>query len=265
MRAPPRSGFRSLTPRIVANDPAGLVSFLRAAFDAEGEWHSGRPAEMRIGDSTLMVSETNERDAHSAFLYIYVDDADARYGRALALGATSLEAPFDTPYGDRRAMIRDPFDTVWQIAHVLADAEVNATPSRNKTVVVRFNRECIEQGNEAAFAELLAPEFVNRTAAPGVSPGPDGMIFMVNRVLRPAFPDLTVDIHEKVEEGDLVCTQKTIRGTHRGDLFGIPATNQPVEIQVMDMVRVEHGKYVEHWGVNTLSAVLAELRAASSS
>jgi predicted ester cyclase len=87
---------------------------------------------------------------------------------------------------------------------------------------------------------------------------------MINRVLRPALPDLTVDIHEQIEEGDLVCTRKTLRGTHRGDLFGISATNQAVEIQVMDMVRVERGKYVEHWGVNTLAAVVAQLRAVAS-
>jgi PhnB protein len=128
MHASPRFGFRSLTPRIVAHDAPGLVTFLRAAFDADGEWHPDRPTELRIGDSTLMVSETEQRDAQSAFLYVYVDDADARYGRALALGATSLEPPLDTPYGDRRAMIRDPFGNVWQIAHVLAQAKPSATP-----------------------------------------------------------------------------------------------------------------------------------------
>ncbi len=60
------------------------------------------------------------RDRFPAFLYVYVDDADAAYRRALAAGAVALEEPFDTPYGDRRAMVRDPFGNVWQIAHVLA-------------------------------------------------------------------------------------------------------------------------------------------------
>ena len=48
---------------------------------------------------------------------MYVDDADATYDRAVDAGATTLEAPLDTPYGDRRAMVRDPFDNVFQIAH----------------------------------------------------------------------------------------------------------------------------------------------------
>ena len=50
---------------------------------------------------------------------MYVDDADATYGRAVAAGAVTLEPPIDTPYGDRRAMVRDRWAIVWQIAHVL--------------------------------------------------------------------------------------------------------------------------------------------------
>ena len=48
---------------------------------------------------------------------MYVGDADLAYNRALNAGAMSLEAPFNTPYGDRRAMVRDPFGNVFQIAH----------------------------------------------------------------------------------------------------------------------------------------------------
>ena len=48
--------------------------------------------------------------------YIYVDEPDRVYQRALGAGATALEAPRDTPYGDRRAMVRDPFGNVFQIA-----------------------------------------------------------------------------------------------------------------------------------------------------
>lgn len=71
-----------------------------------------------MGDSLVLVS--GEREAFSAFLYLYVDDADVAYRRALEAGATSLESPFDTPYGDRRGMVRDPFGNVWQIAHVIS-------------------------------------------------------------------------------------------------------------------------------------------------
>jgi PhnB protein len=120
-RAPP-TGFRSVTPRMFVDDVAEQVDFLRAVFDARGEVHADRPAEVGIGDSLVMVGTAREREPFPAFLYVYVDDADARYRRALDAGAVSLEAPFDTPYGDRRAMVRDRFGNVYQIAHHLDEA-----------------------------------------------------------------------------------------------------------------------------------------------
>lgn len=114
-------GYHSVTPRMVVSDAAGAVEFLRATFDAVGEVEVGRPAEVRIGDSLVMVTPTDERELFPAFLYVYVEDADLVYRRALDAGAVSLEAPLDTPYGDRRAMVRDPFGNVFQIAHRTAD------------------------------------------------------------------------------------------------------------------------------------------------
>jgi uncharacterized glyoxalase superfamily protein PhnB len=115
----PRAGFHSVTPRIFVSDVAGQLAFLRAVFDATGDAQVGRPAEIRIGDSVVLVTVAGDREVFPAFLYVYVADADAAYERALAAGATSLEEPFDTPYGDRRAMVRDPFGNVWQIGHVV--------------------------------------------------------------------------------------------------------------------------------------------------
>src|SRR5262245_31599550 len=119
MQSTPRRGFHTVTPRIVVADVAAQVEFLRAVFDAQGEVRDGAPAEIRIGDALVMVSSASARDLFVAFLYVYVDDADARYRRALAAGAVSIEEPRDTPYGDRRAMVRDPFGNVWQIAHLV--------------------------------------------------------------------------------------------------------------------------------------------------
>jgi SAM-dependent methyltransferase len=104
---------------MVVTDVTAEVAFLRAAFGARGDLSPGRPAEMRIGDSLIMVSATGDRDPFPVFLYVYVDDADATYERALSAGASSLEAPIDTPYGDRRAMVADAFGNVFQVAHRL--------------------------------------------------------------------------------------------------------------------------------------------------
>ncbi len=117
MPAAPPDGYHTLTPRIVVADVERCARFLREVFDAEGEVVAGRPAELRIGDSLVMVSGAGERDVFPAFLYVYVDDAEATYARAVAAGAVTIEPPLDTPYGDRRAMVRDEWGNVYQIAH----------------------------------------------------------------------------------------------------------------------------------------------------
>ncbi len=117
MKNAPRKGYHSITPRIVVPDAPRLIKFLRTVFDAQGEEQADRPAEIRIGESLILVTPAGVREPFPAFLYVYVDDADAVYRRALGAGAVSLEEPLDTPYGDRRAMVRDPFGNVWQIAH----------------------------------------------------------------------------------------------------------------------------------------------------
>src|SRR5262249_36760182 len=109
-------GWHSLTPRIVTQDVAGLVAFLKRVFGATGEVERDRPTVVRIGDSNRMIGGVGPRPATAAFLYVYVEDADEVYRRAVAEGARSMEEPEDTPYGDRRAMVEDGWGNVWQIA-----------------------------------------------------------------------------------------------------------------------------------------------------
>ena len=109
-------GWHAVTPRIVTNSADELVQFLKDVFGASGEFRSERPTEMRIGDSVVMVSGDAERGPMPAFLYVYVEDADATYAQAVDSGATPLEEPADMPYGDRRGMVRDAWGNTWQIA-----------------------------------------------------------------------------------------------------------------------------------------------------
>jgi PhnB protein len=110
------TGWHTVTPRIVVAGADHFVEFLKDVFEAIGEYRLDMPAIMRIGDSILMVSDAGVRQPSPAFLYVYVQDADAIYRRALQAGARSLEEPADMPYGDRRAMIEDPWGNTWQIA-----------------------------------------------------------------------------------------------------------------------------------------------------
>jgi uncharacterized glyoxalase superfamily protein PhnB len=116
MTTPVPTGWHSVTPRIVVEDAAALVAFLKRVFEATGELRTDAPSEIRIGDSLLMVSTAGAREIFPAFLYVYVEDADETCRRALDAGAASLEAVWDTPYGDRRGMVRDPWGNVWQVA-----------------------------------------------------------------------------------------------------------------------------------------------------
>jgi uncharacterized glyoxalase superfamily protein PhnB len=109
-------GWHTVTPRIVVDDARGLVAFLVNVFEAAGEYRSDRPSEIHIGDSIVMITDTGVRPASPAFLYAYVSDTDATYRRAIDAGARSLEAPGDTPYGDRRCMVEDQWGNTWQIA-----------------------------------------------------------------------------------------------------------------------------------------------------
>jgi PhnB protein len=90
--------------------------FIRTVFGATGDERPGAPTELRINDSLLMVSDATVREKMTAFLYVYVTNADETWHRAVSLGALSLEVPFNTPYGDRRGMVRDAWGNTWQIA-----------------------------------------------------------------------------------------------------------------------------------------------------
>lgn len=107
----------TVVPRIFHPDVGGLVSFVRDVFAAEGEFHPGRPAEMRIGESVVMISDGGDvRAAFPACLYVYVAEVDRTCARAIELGASCIEAPSSMPWGDRRAIVEDRWGNIWQIA-----------------------------------------------------------------------------------------------------------------------------------------------------
>jgi PhnB protein len=109
-------GWHTITPRIVASGAEELVAFIKQVFGATGEYETAVPSQLQIGDSILMISDAGPRNAMTAFLYVYVDDTDATYQRAVVAGARSIEEPVQTPYGDRRAMVEDQWGNTWQIA-----------------------------------------------------------------------------------------------------------------------------------------------------
>ncbi len=139
--------YHSLTPYLMAREADRLIGFLKDAFGAQ-EFHRTtspdgeiRHAELRIGDSMLMLSGANARwPEMPCAVYLYVEDTDATYRRALEAGGTSLMEPADQFYGDRSAGVKDPCGNVWWIATHVEDvsaeeiarrAEAHAGPSND--------------------------------------------------------------------------------------------------------------------------------------
>jgi PhnB protein len=118
-----REGFRTVTPYLMVPDAEKLISFARDAFGAEETFRATHPdgrimhAEIRIGDSMLMMGQAAENwPAQPSSIFLYVDDADATYERALDAGATALMEPADHDEGDRRGGVKDRSGVSWWIA-----------------------------------------------------------------------------------------------------------------------------------------------------
>ncbi len=123
MVEPIPDGYHSVTPYLTVQGVPELVDFLRRAFGAEETLRMPRPdgtirhAEVRIGDSVVMMGDVAQpSQTMPASIHLYVEDADAAYGRALRAGATSLREPTDEFYGDRMAGVKDPVGNQWWIA-----------------------------------------------------------------------------------------------------------------------------------------------------
>ena len=129
-----------------------------------------------------------------------------------------------------------------------------------KEIVRRFNAEVIEEGSAQSCADLMAPDFVNHAAPPGLPNGPESMWNTFENILRPAISELRVRIEDQIAEGDMVTTRKSVTGILTGRLLGAGPTNAPIAIDVIDIVRVRDGRYAEHWGMNNLAAVVAAIR-----
>lgn len=131
--------------------------------------------------------------------------------------------------------------------------------AQNKTLVTRVNKEFIEGGNVDTLYEIFAPDFINHTAPPGSPQGAEGVIYFFNHFLKPAFPDLKVDIHDMVAEGDKVTTRKSFRATHLGEFFGIPPTRKSVVMAVIDIIQLRDGKFIGHWGILDMQGLMAQI------
>lgn len=131
---------------------------------------------------------------------------------------------------------------------------------QNKAVYRRFLEQGFNQGRLDVVDEVLSPSYVNRDAPPGSPAGPEGVKQIIN-TFRAAFPDLQITIEELVAEGDKVCARSTMRGTHRGVLFGVAPTGRAVAMAGLTMVTVVDGRLVESYVRNDVAGLMSQIAA----
>ena len=110
-------------PYLIMEDAAGFIDFIKTVFNAEMTHESIRDGivghcEAQIGGSTIMFSQSRDQwKPATANMFIYVDDADERYKKAVEAGAQTIMEPADQDYG-RSCGVTDPFGNVWWITSV---------------------------------------------------------------------------------------------------------------------------------------------------
>jgi PhnB protein len=129
--APIPPGYSTVTPYLVCREAAKAIDFYKKAFGAKERLRMGGPdgkiahAEISIGKSIVMVGDEAPQMGATApptiggtavGLFIYSENVDKAYAKAIAAGATSEQPPTDMFWGDRYCKLADPFGHKWSIA-----------------------------------------------------------------------------------------------------------------------------------------------------
>ena len=125
-------GYSTVTPTLTVREAAQAIEFYKKAFDAQEIFRFPSPdgktimhAEIKIGNSIIMINDEfpqmNCRSPQSiggtgSSIFLYVNDADATFNKAVSVGAKSLVPLMDAFWGDRFGSIQDPYGHVWSIA-----------------------------------------------------------------------------------------------------------------------------------------------------
>jgi PhnB protein len=114
--------YHTVTPYLIVPDADAELTFLKSAFGATGKLchrnadNSVMHAEVMIGDSLVMLGQAGAQwKPQTAALYLWIDDVDATYAKALQAGARSESEPEDKPYGHRNAGVVDRSGITWWI------------------------------------------------------------------------------------------------------------------------------------------------------
>ena len=145
MAKPIPDGYPRVTPHLVVDDAGAAIDFYTSVLGAAERMRMPAPggkvghAELEIGDSVVMLAdEAPEMDARGpksvggtpVSLYVYVEDVDGVFERAIEAGAKELFAVDDKFYGDRSGTFEDPFGHHWNVATHVEDVPADEMEKR---------------------------------------------------------------------------------------------------------------------------------------
>jgi PhnB protein len=126
MTSPAPRGFSAVSPYLLVENVRQELEFLRDVFDAEvleeqrGEQGEVRHGAARIGDTVIMLLEARKGlDAGLGANYVWRENVDTTYRRALEAGAAGISEPADQEYGTREATVQDPQGSTWRLGQEL--------------------------------------------------------------------------------------------------------------------------------------------------
>ena len=129
------AGYQQVMPYLIIKNAAAFMQFMQEVFGAVEkrkhmrDEHIIMHAELAIGECMIMLADSTEsHESRNGDFFIYVADADAKYNKAIAAGATVVTPMSDQPYG-RSGGIKDPFGNIWWVtASLPAEMETAGIP-----------------------------------------------------------------------------------------------------------------------------------------
>ncbi|WMJ74078.1 VOC family protein [Cytophagaceae bacterium ABcell3] len=139
---PVPEGYHNITPYLVVENALAYISFLKDAFNAQEKMKTLYPdgkvmhAEVRIGDSNIMLSEANpDFPPTQVIIHFYTENVDDVYQKSLKAGGVSTMEPALQFYGDRSAGVKDPFGNTWWISTHVEDVSPEEMQRRQENFV----------------------------------------------------------------------------------------------------------------------------------
>ena len=129
---------------------------------------------------------------------------------------------------------------------------------QDKAAMSRLMVDLFVKGDLAVADELVVPDYIEHSAAPGIPPGIPGLKATA-QMIRAGFPDFDLTVDDAIAEGDRVVLHLTEMGTQTGAVFGVPPSGNYAQWPAIHIIRMENGKMAEHWDVIDLLGMMRQI------